>query len=57
MKTGMLAATIVVPSCGGPAVELLHRAFKKIEAPPPSVVVPPWSFPRVEELGRAVRSS
>ena len=57
VKTGTFAATIVVPSCGGPAVDLLHRAFKRVEAPPPSVVVPPWSFPRVDELGRAVRSS
>jgi ribose transport system substrate-binding protein len=48
-----LAATIVVPSCGGPAVELLARAFRKEQSPPPTVVVPPWSFPRVEELARA----
>jgi ribose transport system substrate-binding protein len=57
VKTGLLAATIVVPSCGGPAVELVHRAHRKEQAPPPSVIVSPWSFPRVEELAGSMRSS
>lgn len=57
VNTGVLRATIVVPSCGGPAVELLDRAQRREESPPPLVVVPPFSFPRVEELAAGVRSS
>ena len=50
VKIGQLSATIVVPSCGGPAVELIDHAFRTGSPPPPSVVVPPRSFPPVEEL-------
>jgi ABC-type sugar transport system substrate-binding protein len=50
VKIGQLSATIVVPSCGGPAVELLDHAFLTGNPPPPSVVVPPQSFPPVDEL-------
>ncbi len=45
-----LAATIVVASCGGPAVGLLDRALGTGEPPPPVLVIPPRSFPPVEEL-------
>ena len=45
-----LAATIVVASCGGPAAGLLERALRSGEPPPPVLVIPPHSFPPVEEL-------
>jgi len=47
---GLLAATIVLDSCAGPAVELLARARETGEASPPSMVIPPHSLPPVEEL-------
>jgi ABC-type sugar transport system substrate-binding protein len=52
VRTGRLAATIVVASCAGTAVDLLDRAEKTGEVPPPSVVVPPRSFPEPEALGK-----
>ncbi len=45
-----LAATIVVASCGGPAVGLLERALRGGEPSPPILVIPPRSFPPVDEL-------
>jgi len=45
-----LAATIVVASCGGPAVGLLEGAVRTGEPPPSLLVIPPRSFPPVEEL-------
>jgi ABC-type sugar transport system substrate-binding protein len=54
VKIGQLSATIVVPSCGGPAVELLDRAFETGRPVPPSVVVPPLSFPPIEDLHRGI---
>jgi len=45
-----LAATIVVASCGGPAIGLLERAVRTGQPPPPVLVIPPRSFPPVEEL-------
>ena len=54
VQIGQLSATIVVPSCGGPAVELLDHAFLTGNPPPLSLVVPPRSFPPVEELGPAL---
>ncbi len=46
-----LAATIVVASCGGPAVELLERSARTGEPAPERLVIPPRSFPPVEQLG------
>jgi ABC-type sugar transport system substrate-binding protein len=50
VRIGQLAATIVVPSCAGPAVELVDHVFESGEPPPPSVIVLPQSFPPVDEL-------
>lgn len=55
VEIGQLAATIVVPSCGGPAVEVMDRTFRTGNPPPPSVVVLPQSFPPTEVL-RAARA-
>ncbi|MFI5007447.1 MAG: substrate-binding domain-containing protein [Solirubrobacterales bacterium] len=51
VKAGELAATIVVDSCAGPAVELLDGSLKSGQPPPSTLVIPPRSFPPVEELG------
>lgn len=48
---GELAATIVIDSCAGPAVELIDSSLKSGQPPPPILVIPPRSFPPVEELG------
>jgi ribose transport system substrate-binding protein len=50
VRIGQLAATIVVQSCGGPAVDLVDRAFQTGDPLLPSVVIPPRSFPPLEEL-------
>lgn len=50
VKAGRLAATIVVGSCGGPAVELVDLAAGAGLPPPPSLVIPPSSFPPVGDL-------
>ncbi len=47
---GELAATIVIDSCAGPAVELLQRSLKTGERPPRVLVVGPRSFPPVEAI-------
>jgi ABC-type sugar transport system substrate-binding protein len=51
VRAGELAATIVLDSCAGPAVDLLDASLKSGEPPPSSLVIPPRSFPPVEELG------
>jgi len=56
VKEGLLAATIVVPSCAGAAVEQLDRARKAGVPPSASLVIPPRSFPAVEELARSRRA-
>jgi ABC-type sugar transport system substrate-binding protein len=50
VKAGELAATIVVDSCAGPAVDLLDGSLKSGQPPPSTLVIPPRSFPPVEEL-------
>lgn len=50
VRSGELAATIVLDSCAGPAVDLLDRSSKTGEPPPAVVVIPPRSFPPVEQL-------
>jgi ABC-type sugar transport system substrate-binding protein len=51
VRAGELAATIVLDSCAGPAVELLDGSLKTGQPPPPILVIPPRSFPPVEKLG------
>ena len=51
VRAGELAATIVLDSCAGPAVELLDASLKSGQPPPTILVIPPRSFPPVEELG------
>lgn len=51
VREGRLAATIVLDSCAGPAVELLARLTDTGEVPPAGIVIPPRSLPPVGELG------
>ncbi len=54
VREGQLVATIVVPSTGGPAVELMVRAWKKGAPLPALVTLPTVSFPAEELIvGRA----
>jgi ribose transport system substrate-binding protein len=47
-----LAATVVIPSNTGPAIERLARARKTGEEAPPRLVLTPRSFPPEGEIGR-----
>jgi ABC-type sugar transport system substrate-binding protein len=52
---GRLAATIVLPSSGAPAVEWLAKAFKG-ESVPRAVVLPVTSYPDLPELEKRRRA-
>ncbi len=49
VREGQLAATVVKATTAGPGVELVTRSLRG-EAVPPQVVLPPASFPPLEEL-------
>jgi ABC-type sugar transport system substrate-binding protein len=51
VQAGELVATIVLDSCAGAAVEMLDGSLKSGQPPPTILVIPPRSFPPVEELG------
>jgi ABC-type sugar transport system substrate-binding protein len=50
VKQGKLAATVIVPSTGGPAVELLAAAWNRGQRPPAETWLSPKSFPEVSAL-------
>lgn len=52
---GQLAATIVTPSTGGPAVEMLARALQQGTPPAPELMLQPASFPATETLAQRAR--
>jgi len=47
---GELAATVIGPSNGGPAVQLVARFLRGVRPIPPEVVQKPVSYPPVEQL-------
>lgn len=55
VNTGILTATIVTPSNGGPAVQLAARALRGEILPPASVKLAPVPYPSMEDLGRRAR--
>jgi ABC-type sugar transport system substrate-binding protein len=57
VDTGALTATIVTPSNGGPAVELVARALRTEVMPPPSLKLPPAAYPSLEDLARRSRDA
>jgi ABC-type sugar transport system substrate-binding protein len=55
VREGQLAATVVIPPTGGPAVELMVQAWNRGGAFPAQITLPTVSFPPEEALaGRAV---
>jgi ribose transport system substrate-binding protein len=50
-----LAATVVVPSNGGPTVDLLARYFRTNEPIPPKLVLKPRSYPPESDLAKDAR--
>jgi|SRR5262245_18347714 len=55
VASGQLAATIVMPSNTGPALEALSRWLRSGTLPPPSVRVPVSSFPTENQLRARTR--
>jgi ribose transport system substrate-binding protein len=53
VKSGLLAATVVVPTNTDVAIEMLARSLQAGTQPPERSLTMPHSFPSVEELGRA----
>jgi ABC-type sugar transport system substrate-binding protein len=47
---GRLAATVVIPSCAGPALELAARALRGGPTPPIETVLAPESHPEVARI-------
>jgi ribose transport system substrate-binding protein len=52
VRRGMLAATVINPPTAGPALELMVRAIQTKSQPPESTLIPPASFPALENLSR-----
>jgi ABC-type sugar transport system substrate-binding protein len=52
---GQLAATVLMPSTGGTAVELMARALSQGERLPAEIKLPPASFPAEEVLAQRSR--
>jgi ribose transport system substrate-binding protein len=52
VRRGLLTATVVLPPTAGIALEILVRAVQTGSDPPPCTPSAPWSFPKIEELGR-----
>jgi len=50
VRTGLLAATVVVPPSAGPAIQLLVDAIKTGKVPPERVVMQSTSYPPLESL-------
>lgn len=55
VEAGELAATIIVDSCAGIAVEALARSLRSGSAQPATVLVPPRPFPSIAELAKAAK--
>jgi len=50
-----LAATVITPSNTGPAIDLVLQVSKTGQPAPPEVMLPPTSYPTLEELARRRR--
>jgi ribose transport system substrate-binding protein len=55
-RSGMLAATVVVPPNTTPALKMLVQAARDRSQPPEQTLVAPYSFPELKELGAAKES-
>ena len=52
VKSGLLAATIIVPPNAGQAIEMFVEAFQRGKQPPERALTVPVSFPPLNELTR-----
>jgi ABC-type sugar transport system substrate-binding protein len=50
VRRGLLAATVVTPPTMGLAVEIMTKAIRSGVQPPPRTLIPPNSFPPIEEI-------
>jgi ABC-type sugar transport system substrate-binding protein len=57
VDTGLLTATVVTPSNGGPAVQLVARVLRNEITAPPFVKLPATAYPSLENLARRVRET
>jgi ABC-type sugar transport system substrate-binding protein len=57
VKEGHLAATVVMPSTGGAAVQLIARALNSSVRPPAEVFLPASSYPAEGSIGKARTSA
>jgi ABC-type sugar transport system substrate-binding protein len=58
VRRGLLKATIITAPAAGIALEILAKAFRDGTMPPARTLIPPRSFPAVEELrGKAMKAS
>ncbi len=58
VRRGLLTATIVTAPAAGIALEILAKAFNAGSMPPDRTLIPPRSFPAVEELrGKTMKAS
>jgi ribose transport system substrate-binding protein len=53
VKSGQLAATVVIPANTGQALEMLVRALQQGTMPPPRTMTVPLSFPELGALAKA----
>jgi ribose transport system substrate-binding protein len=51
VRTGSLAATVIIPPTAGRAITILHQALQTGVKPPDRAFTTPESFPHIEQLG------
>jgi ribose transport system substrate-binding protein len=51
VRTGLLAATVIIPATAGRAISILHQALLTDVRPPERTITTPESFPPVSQLG------
>jgi ribose transport system substrate-binding protein len=58
VRRGLLTATIITAPAAGIALEILAKAFNAGSMPPDRTLIPPRSFPAIEELrGKTMKAS
>jgi len=53
VRSGLLAATVVVPANSGQAIEMLAKQIQRGLIPPERTLTVPHSFPAIDELAAA----
>jgi ribose transport system substrate-binding protein len=57
VRTGMLAATVIIPTTAGRAISILHQALLTDVRPPERTFTTPESFPPVAQLSNGAEST